>query len=262
MEKDVSLSPGHLPVPISTGHTGEENELATTVPRDRLLPLAPSVTPVTLYEAWQMGERLSGIFLLYGHPHVLRLSQKLACRILLQPEPMMVLDGANTFDPYLVSELARKVGQTPEEFLRRIRVSRSFTCHQMLSLIRQVEKAARQWNSCLILLLGPLTTFYDESVPNHEAWAIFRAFVSELNRLSQAGFRLLLACQQPAAATGRVFVKKLKLCALGVASCWPTEVADQGVKDWLLVQVEKPAGTDRHWLVRQGEIFRPRSYLS
>jgi len=253
--------PDHLPVPIATEHTAEESELAITIPGGRLQPLAPWVKSATLYEAWQIGERLSGIFLLYGHPHVLRLSQKLACRILLQPEPMMVLDGANTFDPYLVSELARKAGQTPEEFLRRIRVSRSFTCHQMLSLIHQVEKAARQWNSWLILLLGPLTTFYDESVPNYEAWTIFRAFVNELKRLSQAGFRLLLACQQPAATTDRVFVKKLKLCALGVASCWPTEVADQGVKDWLLIQVEKPAGTDRHWLIRQGEIFRPRSYL-
>jgi hypothetical protein len=261
MEKGVSLSPGHFPVPISTEHTAEESGLTITVSRDKLQPLAPPVKPTTLYEAWQMGEGLSGIFLLYGHPHVLRLSQKLACRILLQAGPMMVLDGANTFDPYLVAELSRKAGRAPEEFLRRIRVSRSFTCHQMLSLIRQVEKAARQWNSSLILLLGPLTAFYDESVPNYEVWAIFRSFVNELDRLSQAGFRLLLACQQPATASGRPFVRKLKSCALGVASCWPTEVADRGVKDWLLVQVEKPAGADRRWLVRQGEIFRPRSYL-
>ena len=262
MENSVSPSPGRLPVAIPATHIFERSSAAITIPEDSLHPRVLPVKPATLYEAWQMGEGPSGIFLLYGHPHVLRLSQKLACRILLQAEPMMVLDGANTFDPYLVAELARKGGREPEEFLRRIQISRSFTCHQMLSLIRQVEKAARQWNSLLILLLGPLTAFYDESVPNYEAWTIFRAFVNELNRLSQAGFRLLLACQQPAAATGRAFVKKLKSCALGVASCWPTEVADRGVRDWLLVQVEKPVGTDRRWLVRQGEIFRPRSYLS
>lgn len=239
-----------------------ENGALTPAPPGSCLP-APTLPTMrtSLYEAWQMEEKPSGIFLAYGHSDVLRLSQKLACRILLKAGSLMVLDGANVFDPYLVAELARKAGQEPEEFLRHIRVSRSFTCHQMLSLIRQVEKAARQWESSLILLLGPLTAFYDESVPNYEVWTIFRSFEKELDRLSQAGFRLLLACQQPLAATQRMFVQRLKHSAVGIASCWPAEVAAGRVGDWLLLRVEKPAGINRWWLVRQGEIFRTRTYL-
>ena len=193
MRNAVFSSPAYLPMLF--GHPAEDNNLAMAATEAGLQALAPAVQPATLYEAWQMEKSLSGIFLLYGHSYVLRLSQKLACRILLQAESLMVLDGANVFDPYLVAELSRKAGREPKELLRRIRVSRSFTCHQMLSLIRQVEKAAKQWNNPLLVLLGPLTAFYDESVPSYEAWTLFRSFQKELDRLTQAGFRLLLACQ-------------------------------------------------------------------
>ena len=182
------------------------------------------IRPVGLYETWHMEETLAGVYLLYGHPQVLTLAQKLACRCLLQAEHLIVLDGANVFDPYLVSRLASKMGRAPTDFLRSIRISRSFTCHQMLSLVRQVESASKLWRSPFILLLGPLTTFYDESVPHYEAWKLFRAFQRELNGLTAAGFRLLLACQQPRAATKRDFVQQLKASARGIASCGEVEL--------------------------------------
>jgi hypothetical protein len=94
----------------------------------------------------------------------------------------------------------------------------------MLSLIRQIESAGRLWKSPFILLLGPLTTFYDESVPHYEARKLFRAFQRELNGLTAAGFRLLLSCQQPSAATKRNFVQQLKTSARGIASCWEVEL--------------------------------------
>jgi hypothetical protein len=182
------------------------------------------IRPVGLYETWHMEETLAGVYLLYGHPQVLTLAQKLACRCLLQAEHLIVLDGANVFDPYLVSRLASKMGRVPTDFLRCIRVSRSFTCHQMLSLVRQIESAGKLWKSPFILLLGPLTTFYDESIPHYEAWKLFRAFQRELNSLTAAGFRLLLSCQQPSAATQRGFVQQLKASARGIASCWEVEL--------------------------------------
>jgi hypothetical protein len=192
------------------------------IPSHALQPIRPA----GLYETWHMEETLAGVYLLYGHPQVLTLAQKLACRCLLQAEHLIVLDGANVFDPYLVSRLAAKMGRVPTDFLRSIRVSRSFTCHQMLSLVRQIESADKLWKSPFILLLGPLTTFYDESVPHYEAWKLFRAFQRELNRLSAAGFRLLLSCQQPSAATKRDFVQQLKASAQGIASCWEMRLAE------------------------------------
>ena len=194
--------------------------LDSKIPSHALQP----VRRVGLYETWHMEEPLAGVYLLYGHPQVLTLAQKLACRYLLQAEHLIVLDGANVFDPYLVARLATKMGRAPTDFLRSIRISRSFTCHQMLSLVRQIESAGRLWKSPFILLLGPLTTFYDESVPHYEAWKLFRTFQRELNRLTAAGFRLLLSCQQPSAATKRDFVQQLKASAQGIASCWEVEL--------------------------------------
>jgi len=252
-----------------------------------------------LYETWHMEKTLAGVYLLYGHPQVLTLAQKLACRCLLQAEHLIVLDGANVFDPYLVSRLASKMGRAPTDFLRSIRISRSFTCHQMLSLVRQIKSAGKLWESPFILLLGPLTTFYDESVPHYEAWKLFRAFQRELNSLTAAGFRLLLSCQQPSATTKRDFVQQLKASARGIASCWEVELnasslpadfvppakrsSQRGIttsfldqkenlrllpgredvsrRKPLLLRVEKPAEPQRQWVLRREEKVNSR-YLS
>jgi hypothetical protein len=242
--------------------------------------LQPVLARDSFYQVWQMEPHSSGTLLFYGHPHILAVSQRLACKYLLQSENLIVLDGANVFDPYLIAELARKAGRAPEDFLRRIRISRSFTCHQMLSLIRKAQSAVRQWRSQLILLLGPLTTFYDESVPNYEAQAIFRSFQQELNRLEEMGFRLLLACQQPNAPTQRAFIRQLKASALGVVSCWEVELvagqpkkrfvsgsgrrlpSSRGQNNTLLIKIEKPAQSNRRWLIQGRDRLNPRSYLS
>jgi hypothetical protein len=242
--------------------------------------LQPVLARDSFYQVWQMQPHSSGTLLFYGHPHILALSQRLAGKYLLQSENLIVLDGANVFDPYLIAELARKAGRAPEDFLRRIRISRSFTCHQMLSLIRKAQSAVRQWRSQLVLLLGPLTTFYDESVPNYEAQAIFRSFQQELNRLGEIGLQLLLACQQPNGPTQRAFVRQLKVSALGVVSCWEVELvasqpkkllasgsgkrlsSSRGQNNTLLIKIEKPAQSNRWWLIQGGDRLNPRSHLS
>ncbi len=260
MEKGVSLS-----APISASHPVGGSGLTSVATEIAFKTLVPAAKPATLYEAWSMGEASAGLYLLYGYSYVLTLSQKLACWGLLQAESLLVLDGANTFNPYLVAELARKAGREPEDFLRRIRVSRSFTCHQMLSLILQVEAAVHRWRSPLVLLLGPFTAFYDESIPGYESQKLFCAFQRELSRLSSIGIRCLLACQQPVAKTQRNFVQQMKKLVLGSASCWPVE-ADGKLKEQrsearMLIQVEKPVNPLRQWLVRKGETFTPRPYL-
>ncbi|MFN8009334.1 MAG: hypothetical protein U0V70_20360 [Terriglobia bacterium] len=291
----------------STSVAGNPQALILDPPiPDRVLQ---PVRPAGLYETWHMEETSAGIYLLYGHSQVLTLAQKLACRCLLQAEHLIVLDGANVFDPYLVSRLAAKMGRAPTDFLRRIRISRSFTCHQMLSLVRQIDQTGKLWKSPFILLLGPLTTFYDESVPHYEAWKLFRAFRRELKNLTAAGFRLLLSCQQPGAATRRDFVQQLKSSTRGIASCWemrpgaaalqtketgllpelekgkrraapsPRTTSSQlsrkpeeklrilpgreavAREKYLVLKVEKPAESQRQWVLRRGERVNSR-YLS
>src|SRR4030043_881829 len=76
---------------------------------------------------------------------------------------VILLDGANCFNPYMVSSFARKALIPPEKLLRRIRIARAFTCYQMatlmgerlVSLLRQEEEAAprqKPW----VIVLGPI----------------------------------------------------------------------------------------------------------
>src|SRR5574341_146440 len=49
------------------------------------------------------------------------------------------VDGGNGFDPYLLSKLATINRENPREILSRVIISRAFTCHQLASLINDVE---------------------------------------------------------------------------------------------------------------------------
>ncbi len=48
----------------------------------------------------------------------------------------IIIDGGNSFDPYLLSKLA-PIKENPKEVLSRVIISRAFTCHQLASLIIQ-----------------------------------------------------------------------------------------------------------------------------
>src|SRR4030042_5615148 len=82
---------------------------------------------------------------------------------------VIVLDGANRFNPYMASSFARKVLISPEKILKRIRIARAFTCYQMATLIGEKlslflgrERFDGQTRKPWVILLGPLTTFLDE----------------------------------------------------------------------------------------------------
>jgi hypothetical protein len=105
-----------------------------------------------------------------------------------------VADGANAFDPYIVSRFARKEGLTPEGLLKKIRVARAFTCHQLATLVRErLEGRIGEEKASLVVLLGPATLFADEEVPGEEAALLFRKMLAGVRRMSRRGFFSLLS---------------------------------------------------------------------
>ncbi len=137
-----------------------------------------------------------GLFVLCGHPQVNSLAQKLLIVPLSCNYDITVLDAGNRFDPYLISRLAQASGRGPREFLSKILVSRSFTCHQTHALVRKV--AGLQGNtSRLILVLGCLKTFYDEDVPFAERRALLIKTLALLQGISQKGKKVLVASADP-----------------------------------------------------------------
>src|SRR5512143_1050211 len=65
---------------------------------------------------------------------------ELAAR-LAQQAPLRVLDGGNCFNAYVVAVALRQQTQDVEAALERIRVSRAFTCYQMVTLLDETPSA-------------------------------------------------------------------------------------------------------------------------
>ena len=108
---------------------------------------------------------------------------------------VVVLDGANRFDPYTVSSLARKAWIPPEKLLKSIRIARAFTCYQMATLMGEQltsllrrEGAAELW----VILLGPLTTFLDEDVSEREVRPLFERSLRKIEEMASEGVPFLL----------------------------------------------------------------------
>jgi len=122
--------------------------------------------------------------------------------------PVWVVDAANRFDPYrLVREAVR--GQlAPREVLSRVRVARAFTSHQLVRLLQETFPA-RLAPGSLVLVLGPVSLFYDEQVPLPERRRLFRDLVSLLARIKAQSALLLLQPLLPRAAANRRFGRRL-----------------------------------------------------
>ena len=112
---------------------------------------------------------------------------------------VIVLDGANRFDPYMVSSFARKALIPPERLLKRIRIARAFTCYQMAimvgeklhSLLSQ-EGAIRQSENRWVILLGPVTPFMDEDVSEREVRPLFERSLKKIEEMVLGGIPFLL----------------------------------------------------------------------
>jgi len=112
---------------------------------------------------------------------------------------VILLDGANRFDPYMASSFARKAMIPPERLLKRIRIARAFTCYQMatlmgerlVSLLRQ-EGAAVPRQKLWVILLGPITTFFDEDVPEREVRPLFERSLKRVEEIAMEGIPFFL----------------------------------------------------------------------
>ena len=104
---------------------------------------------------------------------------------------VVVLDGANRFDPYVVSSFAKKVLIPPESLLKRIRIARAFTCYQMATLVEEKliallrqEEVISQTHKPWVILLGPITPFLDEDVLERETRPLFERMLKKIEEMA------------------------------------------------------------------------------
>lgn len=130
-----------------------------------------------------------------------------------------VLDGGNQFNPLPVARTIRSLTLELEPALAGIRISRAFTCYQMLALLEQEPAQNRP-----VLVLDLLATFYDESVPLSEAGRLLRACLVHLRRLS-AGAPVVVSARppKPVCAERQVLLDELR-CSTPLISEWEEEI--------------------------------------
>ena len=122
--------------------------------------------------------------------------------------PVLLVDAANLADPYALVREARTIGLAPREALARVRVTRAFTCHQLVRLLREILPSFLS-PGCLVLLLGPVSLFYDEQVPLPERRRLFQELTQLLGRIKSQAALLLLQPLLPKEANNRHFGKLL-----------------------------------------------------
>ncbi len=87
----------------------------------------------------------------------------LAARLALHG-PLYVLDCGNRSDMYRVARTLRFLTHDPVAMLRNIRLSRAFTCYQVVALLEKLSPDA----GVPVLILDLQSTFMDENVQMEE----------------------------------------------------------------------------------------------
>ena len=145
--------------------------------------------------------------LLWGE-HLRLLAAAAAIWGVARKAPVWVVDAANRFDPYrLVREAARR-HIAAKEALAQVRVARAFTSHQLVRLLAETFPAHLEPGS-LVLVLGPVSLFYDEQVPLSERRRLFGDLVQHLSRIKAQSALLLLQPRLPRAANNQHFGRLL-----------------------------------------------------
>ena len=98
---------------------------------------------------------------------------------------VVMVDGGNTADPYVLSNLAKRFGLDRNFVLERVNISRAFTAYQMTSLINEsLRERVEERTGRMILISSLPDLFLDDDVWWPEAYELLRSSVSTIKEIS------------------------------------------------------------------------------
>lgn len=103
---------------------------------------------------------------------------------------VLVLDGANRFDPLLLARLRRQSGyggreREPAEWNAQMRVARAFTCFQLTELLLRAPRMLEKFPAGVVIVTALPDLYFDEDVREPAAQATFVEALRALRELSQ-----------------------------------------------------------------------------
>lgn len=120
-----------------------------------------------------------------GQRGVSQLAWWLMAQVLVEPGAQVVcIDGANRFDPLMLARLSRAAGAVPQQWLRRVLVSRAYSGEQLVGTL--VDRAVPQMAQVapnLCVGLGWLESLYDEDASEVKARQWLEVLLSSVRTL-------------------------------------------------------------------------------
>jgi hypothetical protein len=169
---------------------------------------------------------------LWRDRRIVGLALRTAARALTRGVQVAVVDAGLAFQVTPIVAMAKACRIAPAVFLRRVHLVRAFTCWHLTTLLcERLQPLLAMHPIGLVILLEPLSPFFDEDVTSQEARLLFKRVLQTVADLPHAGPRLLIAQTVPAAWTPRrVFAQDLlRVADVGLrlmpgADQWSVEV--------------------------------------
>jgi hypothetical protein len=140
----------------------------------------------------------NAVILLRGDRTVREIALELATTALVADQRILWMEAANIFDLYALTETAKRWGIDPHPLLRRLRIARVFTIHQMETLCTErLGPDLSRSPGALAILSDPLALCWDEEVPESEARRVLRRVAGAVEALRRKGHRLLITSPDP-----------------------------------------------------------------
>lgn len=122
----------------------------------------------------------SGLLVIFGEHGGAGRMLDLAARLSLRG-PLYLLDCGNRSNMYRVARTLRALTDDPVAVMRNIRLSRAFTCYQVIALLEKVADRP----AAPVLVLDLLSTFMDESIQLRESSLLFDTALQHLLAVGQ-----------------------------------------------------------------------------
>lgn len=135
----------------------------------------------------------SAINFLHGTYGVYHTAMLLVADLLRKKEPVVIIDAANTTDPFFIAGLFKTSGVEPEEFLQHGFISRCYTFYQVdVTITDGLMDFMRQTNAKTLLVFGLLNLIDDEQVALSDIHDILTRVKETLDQLKTENISTLL----------------------------------------------------------------------
>ncbi|HUN66751.1 MAG TPA: hypothetical protein VMW43_11685 [Bacteroidota bacterium] len=139
----------------------------------------------------RLQQRPAALHVLYGHSGVYTGSLLLGCAA---GGPLAVIDGATRFNSYTVARIAQALSLPVQPLLRRTHITRAFTAFQLEAAVTTKLTGFLRTVPCpLVILLGPLHTYYDEQVTPQESRRSLDRLLGTIRTLTAGNTHVLAA---------------------------------------------------------------------